>query len=1024
MNYQERTGLLSGFDPQNKHASLSFVLKTLMSAYARVNNRLINGAYRFFGTLEYNSAMSVPLTYNFLLPKGASNVTLWSMGYKLTTITNHGIANDYLALNVIPHKPISLEKDNQQFSLPCFSKDTTCDPNLFPECDLYQVIVDPPEKRLPNSLEAPLKRLEGNYYFFVVQYTISEVIHNSYLAFFAENTSNNDRSNQLRSIAEYVKYLSSGNPNYGESFTIFDANHETKSLSAMTRLQNRDISTPSITNEQRANDSCVVEWKLIDKIILPTVNKMQKRNRTGESTTTYSVCYASDLSNPCYCLFRYIVAIHSCQALHLPKLFPKDSDWCLIVRDTEPTRNQFAIKAYKRLITIFTHVAVSKRTLSRIAVADSNIGRLLFGTDGRWLLPIIDQEIRFKSPGNGSLLRVLCGKCSEASQINMICSRLASEVDGIYNDFLGKSTFELEDLMITDANIIRSRDEVGYSYRQLTDIDTTIAYLTNYSDLFRLLATLRSSGNDYFVPILQPQINMLGTRQGEESKTDSTKLMSIFTEARVQKTLVESNNCRDMIYRGDGGLFLSLSKHHFDDYNSPELDMSNPTYDKSILCPYSREAIELNEIFDMFATSNEKVANCSFFMPLTLQNAGMQISLSTSSQHIPLKVQFFKDGTMIPERAKPFKGNKELLSQLPHLRQEMVDYIFSTSFIDKIEEVSSNSEAIFARKLSRYLATISKTTNIFELLPYEITADEYLTDYAESKIPGVYVNFVTNCSPQYQNNRRSFLQLETIGKIMTMESKYSPQEIVNGFLLSSDWRKPSYLQHLALSASLLYARLQDKLILTTEPMLPFTTEIWPNFGLVPMQVADNGDLLIRTLNPCLSQRTYCLQMLLAAKRWNYVIGCIPREQNSINTQQENFLRPKIYQQGETTGFRRVNPGENTLPIVPMSFASVARMANENSCLDTIRRYMTHYSQRELQRKPICREIIMKSLRETNEWRSFLSLQSQRNEIDQLCIDDYYDLIHMQKKKSFVIDGFKYDSKTYREQMINSFIDSL
>ena len=81
-HYLGPVGILSGFDPQSQYVTLSYLLRTAMATYARVNNRVAQESIHMFGTLQANIEGTIEC--RFLLPKNASDVVLWSPGYKFS----------------------------------------------------------------------------------------------------------------------------------------------------------------------------------------------------------------------------------------------------------------------------------------------------------------------------------------------------------------------------------------------------------------------------------------------------------------------------------------------------------------------------------------------------------------------------------------------------------------------------------------------------------------------------------------------------------------------------------------------------------------------------------------------------------------------------------------------------------------------------------------------------------------------------------------------------------------------------
>lgn len=1015
MNYIEKTGLLSGYDPQSKVVTLSYVLRTLMSAFAKVNNRVVGDNLRFFGRTRIPPSASDSVSCRFLLPKDAKNVMLWYPGYKLVP---NG-ASDQLAFDLkaikenAPGKVMFTREDGNVYLL---------------------------------TAEHPLKRIEGDYYFYIVYYEVNGVAKNGYLSFFAEHIDDQDKCAQIRTLCEYIKYLSSGNPNYGEFFTVFEPKEG--SLVEKVRIPNRPLTTPTLTVFGKASDWLEIDVKILslresnfrrhlleeealcrqndnrqmpsdselDEIIIPMVNRTEtKSRRGGETIVNYEIAFASELNASIPCLLSYIRAIHASGFFTLPGVFGKDNHWSLVVRDVVPSSDSFRLNDFKPLITICSHEATSGRRLDRIPVEHSNIDRLLFGTNAKWLISVVERTDDFKSPGNGGLLQYLCGKCSDADKLRMVCSSLANVVDGVHNDFIGKSTAELENTMISDANFVRSQAEVAFSYKQLTGIDTTVAYYQNYAELLRLLASLRSLGGDYFVGILQQPLSFTGKRQNAEGKQDSTKLMAIFNDSKINGNKPGPDGKISMLSKADGGIFYVLRREFIDDDN------------RSVLCPYSREMLEIAEINGMFSSHGHH--GMEMFTPLTLVSSNShQISLAGLNQHTSLNVQFTSDGTPFPEKAIPFKGNPEQLAKMSSLRYHTLRYMRSSRFLEKLETlVVSNGEYKVACSLARLLAERQgKPTDIYHLLPYDANVDDITgkcsqcqnpsCSCVERRVPRLYTNFVANCSRAYRNGRFSYLWSDGLTDLLTDQRQLSFLDKINGFLLAGEWKKPNFHQHLALVASVLHANCGETEINNCPP--PFTEAIWLNFGLPETMVADNGDLLLRTLNPCLSFRTNCVQMLLNAKKWLFVLGNVPKTESpgrSIGSQR----RPDIKSSRDTHDASRALAGYGNCK------QFIVAIGGRMSFIDNLRQEIFSGQAGAYVRKPQVRQLIMRLLSEPNcEWKSLLSLSLSRNEERHISLGEYLYRINTQLPKSFIIDGKTYRTEQYRARIVNEFLDAL
>jgi hypothetical protein len=1029
MNFLEKTGLLSGFDPQNKLTTLSFILKTLMAAYARVNNRIVppSDITRFFSTNNEK-------ILRFLLPTGSSKVMSWTIGY---LPRNNGGISDCLTMD-LKHYRVSNPSSATPAS-PMSILKPTIGISLEKSIDLGDVYLI--------NLETGSSRVEGNYHFFVIYYELNGKAYNSYVSNFQEDIGAIDRANYLATLSEYVKYLTSGNKNYGEYFHIFERNEN--SLTPKDRIKNKTLVTPSLRNTSDATSSVAS----VDQVILPVVNVVERKDRRGGITTTYEIAYASDLSEQCGLLFKYIKAIHASGFLTFPMSSQIDDKWCILVRDSESSSNRFSLNANEPLIGILSYDAKeSKRHLDRVVIYHSNISRLIFGTDVNWLTSLIDQDIRFKSPGNGALLQILLGKCSEEGKILMICSSLAREVDGIYNDLLGKSTTELEDSMIVDANLTRSFADVGASYFQLTGIDTDKAYHTNYAELFRLLSRLRSGGSDYFVPILQPQINFSGTRQNSKI-SDSTKLTSLFNRTKIQKVIKDAGTgIATVVARVEGGMFFRLSR--------------DLIVDRGILCPFSEDMKEISEIFGLYGENN------SLFTPLGLNSN----QLTHLNQHQPVGVRFLSDGTLLPRPAKPFirSNATNMVAKLPEFKSSVIDFIMSESFFEKLDMfIAKPTEYKFACMLAKRLGQVP----IFDLLGHPENAviceetsacDDTITTLAEQVVPHVFTNVVIN-SPNKEKKKREAIfkhpNMLVLIESLKNETTFSPLDRVNGFLLSSDWRKSNtinvaetFYKHIALGASVFYARNKITKVKNEECELPCTEAIWPNFGIVPHIECSNGDVLIRTLNGSLSQRSNALAMILAHKHWSFVVGALPKAGHSINTDRQLFQvkhyardAPIAAQTGPAwTGTvpsiapKNDNDTPTSVPSVSKSFAELYAiiigcvqrnpeqaasamnefMSKPGLFQDVIKDVSSGFNLNFFKLKPERRKLIMTVL--YKEWKSLCDqpLSKRNNQSGHFSYKEFHKLIHTGLKSSFVIDGKPYFTEEHKAKIAEEFIESL
>ena len=245
---------------------------------------------------------------------------------------------------------------------------------------------------------------------------------------------------------------------------------------------------------------------------------------------------------------------------------------------------------------------------------------------------------------------------------------------------------------------------------------------------------------------------------------------------------------------------------------------------------------------------------------------------------------------------------------------------------------------------------------------------------------------------------------------------------INGFLLSADWKRSNisnageaFYKHLAIAASVLYSRLKITTISTVKRELPVTEAILPNFGIVPHIQNDNGDILIRTLNGSLSQRSSAFAMLLCAKQWFFVVGSLPKAAHSINTTRQYF---------EVKVYTRDTPGVMSFREV---ISTITSQATANSTrgeifLELFRRAISGTDENVYRLKPERRNLIMFLL--SREWRSLINLPLSKKINPHVSFREFHKLVHVGLKSSFVIDGKVYNTEEHRNRIIREFLDSL
>ena len=146
-----------------------------------------------------------------------------------------------------------------------------------------------------------------------------------------------------------------------------------------------------------------------------------------------------------------------------------------------------------------------KRHIYSFMFKDHNIARLVFGTNASWRSELSNPyNLRVKSYGNGSIFRDFCctsdtgsvgvhtvGTVSTTSLSNVF-NEISLVYNGKYNELLGLPTEYVEDLMFTDSAYIRSLKGASRTYGKNKNINTSIAYRTNFESIFNHLNSMRN----------------------------------------------------------------------------------------------------------------------------------------------------------------------------------------------------------------------------------------------------------------------------------------------------------------------------------------------------------------------------------------------------------------------------------------------------------------------------------------------------------------------------------------------------
>ena len=207
----------------------------------------------------------------------------------------------------------------------------------------------------------------------------------------------------------------------------------------------------------------------------------------------------------------------------------------------------------------------------------------------------------------------------------------------------------------------------------------------------------------------------------------------------------------------------------------------------------------------------------------------------------------------------------------------------------------------------------------------------------------------------------------------------------------------------------------------------FTEAMWPNLGIIPHIICENGNVLIRTLNGSLSQRSNAIQMILATKQWTFVIGNRPKTEHSIMTQR-HFYEVKCYSREAPSS---LIPSVSLLSL--NSNTGNSNVSNElqvqrirETFIDMFREIVSRAGSNAFRLKPEQRKLLMILL--CKEWKSLLSLPlSRRNEsgeVKHISFRDFHNTIHIGIKTSFVIEHKVYSTGEYRNKTIEEFLESL
>lgn len=1037
-HFTPNTGILSGYDA-GKKTVITQLLMTLVAARTALDIRTTNTIEKYAPGYvgEKNE-------FYFALPKDVEDV-LCSYVYFETKEKEKDSETHHLTVN---YKPVQIKTETQTTFLNFYT--------LLLEDNIYQKETD---------------------FFFVIYYRrryspilLSE-IKNGYLFYF-KRVLNVEEIQKFERISEYIRYLTSGNLNMGNTFTVFKVTDGV--LKVHDTINNKSLDIPVLSNTD--NENVLISNNNISEIdyLLPALVKKGLKNskkirlsstkeKNAESGGTYIVSKSSDLSECCSKLFEYITVINKSKIINFPTTPTElNND----INDDIIIYNNHRVP----LLIISYFITRNNREIIRVFIHEPNISRLIFGTGNEWISVVESndslKETAVKTPGNGALLQILCNKASDENGVISICGELAHITDGIMNEFLGKSTSFLENTMIYDANIVRSLNGTTKTYTKITGVDITDAFVQNFGQLIKHFASMRNDNDNVYqnyIQILQDPKSYIGLRSGQK-KSDSTKFVST-AEKDIMFTISHKSTLNQIIdkipiKRIDGGEYMVAVGNK----------IKNLSENRSLFSPFDYVAKSIRNIFTLYGT------HLDFIIPKRIIGGiGGVYDFQIPTDTEPFVVE--KSTRNRPIVTKPNNFSEKIKKNPNNVIVNNQLYIKNVLFfIDmyNMKETSTTTLTLsisLARKLRLLKKSEKYFRNIYEIIPNTVGISNPIEPVYISSLkkdhPTLHHNFITNCDKVLLEERYSFFEGDNLIEIMDICRKvfkdlgdgklhdedlfvkyilnsadFIPIDFINGFLLCGKYKVEENgpwlmnpLYYTAFNASIIYDR-QDftsndiDMVIDENPTTKIerpSKRLFVNIANIPIHGVINDNLYISLNETAMSHISVALSLYLKCLRsktlQSYAFDWINGYPKIINIGVSSADRLYMYQRNNQTRASGLvvkgglSPTNDTSTFQYTSFFNNTRAKNRN--------FFTKLNELNKHGNDMSKSLKTKLILEASkyDWMSiygstlFGNIKNENDMFFRRIIEIQLDI-----RKIPIIDRMEYNTKEYIAEDISRFFE--
>jgi hypothetical protein len=759
VSFMGRVGYVSGLDAKHD-AAVMLVQETLLACYARVAiQEEKNGKLIVLRGVEIEEGGTTFGRHFILLPKEGKH-DLFKVEFVGHTV-EEPVRQTFVKTNTASYKMRQADQDTivDTIGTRGIKLSEIKDGYDAPGHDLYYIDV----RNQPNS--NPVWK-DDSFHMFIVRSTEEASIGAAagsseskatwrYVAFFNRQSKLDARMN---AINLYMRHLIAGNISVSKSKPIHRHSLD-KKTGEMKKLEGEEniIRTKDTSSDKTSN-------KLMessnDHPIIPSV--------IFDDNNAYVL---SPQAHPyAGLLIKYIEAIRS-SIVYGPGAQVID-----ITSTRKAPDYTLAIGMRNEDLLIFTTASLRKnQQRTSIAVRDSNIARILFGSNPEWAKLRTEAKTGISAPGFGSLdyhaCKTICAGSKEAVSASRFWRDVMYSKNKELNEMLGLTSEEIDQLLFPDSSFFRSFvgqsrpyvEAVAHWMReagmadQITEMQVKVqrAYMEALDPYIRnVIANVKESlpresdlskGDQGYLVVLQEGHKIEGFKGNAVlMKGDTTKLLY---EVDKSDNLSIRDQGDDTFKRADGGVFLymkklpyllaaegTLTSFSMNSGVSPvEIDAAVKVIDYSLRCPYGYVAHIYHKILRFSGNHAEffslcKVSGNPRYSVSFEYNKSFRPCIVTNNNGVlsGTNVQYFTE-----EREDPLKSGfyQKKIRDLSMLKEAWMKYIYTYPFVNSITHLrdeskdarnaDGNNESLLGICLARLLREKhGAPKNIYELLPY------------------------------------------------------------------------------------------------------------------------------------------------------------------------------------------------------------------------------------------------------------------------------------------------------------------